>query len=89
MTAPPPDALRCFIVQNFLYGDAATRLGENDSFSERGIVDSTGILELVAFVEESFKISVADEEILPDNFDSLAKLGAFVRRKQGGVSDAG
>lgn len=88
MTAPA-DALRGFIVQNFLYGDATVSLAENDSFSERGIVDSTGILELVAFVEESFKISVADEEILPDNFDSLAKLVEFVRRKQVGISNAG
>ena len=84
MTAPR-DVLKGFIVQNFLYGDATTPLAENDSFSERGIVDSTGILELVAFVEESFKIGVADEEILPDNFDSLAKLVTFIRRKQGGA----
>jgi acyl carrier protein len=83
------DVLREFIVQNFLFGDRSAPLTLDDSFSERGIVDSTGILELVAFVEESFGISVGDEEIVPENFDSIARLSQFIDRKRSGNSNAG
>jgi len=83
------DVLKEFIVQNFLFGDRGAPLTLDDSFSERGIVDSTGILELVAFVEESFGVSVGDEEIVPENFDSIARLSQFIDRKRSGNSNAG
>jgi len=83
------DVLKEFIVQNFLFGDRGAPLTLDDSFSERGIVDSTGILELVAFVEESFGVSVGDEEIVPENFDSIARLTQFIDRKRSGNSNAG
>jgi acyl carrier protein len=81
--------LRHFIVDNFLYGDLRIPLEDDDSFSGRGIIDSTGILELVAFVETRFGISIEDEEMIPENFDSLAKLTRYVVRKQTDGSHAG
>jgi len=64
-------------------------LKDEDSFSDRGIIDSTGVLELVAFVESQFRIAVQDEEMIPENFDSLSKLTRYVERKQRGDSHAG
>jgi len=83
------EELRQFIIENFLYGDERVPLKDDDSFSDRGIIDSTGVLELVAFVETRFGISIEDEEMIPENFDSLAKVTRYVARKQHGGSHAG
>jgi acyl carrier protein len=72
--------IRDFIVESFLYG-ANNGLGDDVSFLEKGIIDSTGILELVSFVQDTFGITVQDEEILPENFDSINKLSSFVSGK--------
>jgi acyl carrier protein len=69
-----------FIVENFLYGESGG-LQEDTSFLENGIVDSTGILELIAFIEETFEIQVEDDEIIPENLDSLFNLGKFLELK--------
>jgi len=74
--------IRTFIVNNFLLGVNANNLNDSDSFLEKGIVDSTGILEVVSFIEESFSIKVDDEELLPDNLDSINHLVNFVQKKQ-------
>lgn len=73
--------IRQFIVDNFLYGRDDDTLGDEVSFLGKGIIDSTGILELVSFVEEKYSISIDDEELIPDNFDSLNKLSSFVLKK--------
>ena len=73
--------LRDFVMKNF-YFPKDFRLDETTSFLDRGILDSTGVLELVAFVEDQFGIKVADDELVPANFDSLATLAAFIERKQ-------
>lgn len=78
--------LRDFVVENFLYGDRNASLDDRDSFLEKGIVDSTGVLELVSYLEEAFGIKVEDEEIIPDNFDSIANLTRYVERKRVGGS---
>ncbi len=70
-----------FVVTNFLFGQETTPLTEDQSFLEGGIVDSTGVLELVAFVEQRFGISVGDRELLPENLDSIRNLTAFITRK--------
>lgn len=75
--------VRAYIVDNFLFGDDRG-LKDGASFLDNGIIDSTGILELVAFLEEEFMIKVNDEELLPENLDSLDKVSAFVALKQGG-----
>ena len=74
-------AVKEFVVESFLFGSSDDSLGDTDSFLESGIIDSTGILELVSFVEESFKIEVKDEELIPDNFDSIQKLVAYIGEK--------
>jgi acyl carrier protein len=76
--------LRTFIIDNFLFGDASGRFtfSDDDSFQERGIVDSTGILELVCHLQERYAIVIADEELVPDNLDSVSKVARFVERKR-------
>lgn len=76
--------IRQFIVDNFLFGDTSQDLDESDSFLGTNLIDSTGILELVQFVEERFGIIVDDSEMLPENLDSLSSISHFVVRKQAG-----
>lgn len=83
-TAVLKDTLREFIFENFLVGLRKNELDDTDSFLEKGIIDSTGVLELVAFVEQAFGFEVEDEELLPDNFDSLNKLQAYIEQKSAG-----
>ncbi|MBI1751992.1 MAG: acyl carrier protein [Acidobacteria bacterium] len=70
-----------YIAKNFLFSDQGFQYGDDASFLEEGIIDSLGIIELVSFVEKKFGVSVADHELLPTNFDSVAKLSAFITRK--------
>ena len=72
--------IRQFIVENFLFGEDGN-LKQETSFLESGIIDSTGILELVSFLEEKFEISVADEELVPENLDSIANVVAYLQKK--------
>ena len=76
--------LRKFITDNFLFGDASDAFvfSDDDSFQERGIVDSTGILELVCYIQEQYAITIEDEELVPDNLDSLLKVARFIERKR-------
>jgi acyl carrier protein len=69
-----------FIIDNFLFGDDGG-LKDDTSFLNEGIVDSTGILELVSFLEEEFSITVEDEDLLPENLDSINNVVAYVNRK--------
>ena len=78
------DTLREFILENFLVGLQKNELDDADSFLEKGIIDSTGVLELVAFVEQTFGFEVEDEELVPENFDSVSKLERYIRQKTGG-----
>ena len=75
--------IRSFVLDNFLFTDDETLLRNDASFLEEGIVDSTGVLELVMFVEETFDITVEDEEIVPEKFDSVERLACYVRLKMG------
>jgi acyl carrier protein len=73
------DAIRTFITANFYVADAS-QLTDETSLLDSGIIDSTGVLEVIAFLEERFQMQVADEDMLPDNLDSIAKITAFVGR---------
>lgn len=75
--------IRRFIIENFLFEESDT-LSEDTPFLESGIMDSTGVLELVSFVEESFGITVADEDLIPENLDSIGRVAAYVERKRSG-----
>jgi acyl carrier protein len=73
--------IRQFVISTFLFG-ADKGLADNSSFLEEGIIDSTGVLELVAHVEKEFGFKVADTEIIPDNFDSIDAVAQYVERKR-------
>ena len=77
-----------FILENLLFTDDASQLPVNASFLEEGIVDSTGVLELVMFVEETFDVTVEDEEIVPENFDSVTRLTRYLQIKRGEIIPA-
>lgn len=72
--------IESFIVENFLFGEK-NGLEPETSFLESGIIDSTGILELVNFIEETYHISVDDEELVPGNLDSIQKVSKFIQDK--------
>ena len=75
-----------FIKKNFLFNDQKENIDENMSLYENGIVDSTGVLEVVDFLEETFGIKIEDEELVPDNLGSIKKMSKFVQRKIDNVS---
>lgn len=74
------EKIKTFIVDNFMFG-SADGLTEETSFLDEGIIDSTGILELVDFLEQEFGIKIEDEELVPENLDSIANVDAFIERK--------
>ena len=73
--------IREFIVENFLFGDGDQVTNETNFF-EKGIIDSTGILELVSYIEETYNITIEDEDLIPENFSSLNTVAAFLQKKQ-------
>ena len=80
--------IRSFIKENFLYGDNADSLSANESMLRAGLIDSTGALELVGFLESHFGISIQDAEIVPENLDTINALVAFVSNKIGVAASA-
>lgn len=76
------EQIRRYVAENFLFSDNGFELDNDESFLEAGVVDSLGVLELVTFVEENFDVQVADEEIVPDNFDSVDRLADYIGRKR-------
>lgn len=73
--------VREYIIDRFLFGQGGDRLSNDASFLEQNLVDSTGVLEIVMFLEQRFGFKVQDDELVPDNFDSVHKIAAFVARK--------
>ena len=73
--------IRQFITDNFLFGELEANLSNDDSLLEHGIIDSTGVLELVAFLEDRYEIQIPDSELVPTNLDSINCLIQFVNRK--------
>lgn len=76
--------IREFVLTNFYVADAAALL-DDASLLDQGIIDSTGVLEVVGFLEGDFGIEVKDEDIVPDNLDSIASIHAYVARKLAGA----
>lgn len=74
--------IRDYILNNYLFTDDPSALNSRDSFLERGIIDSTGIMEVIFFLEQEFGVMVEDEEMVPDNLDSVNSLVNFVSRKR-------
>ena len=78
--------IRAFIVENFFFGESDDNFKDDDSLLENGIIDSTGVLEIVAFLEETYGIELNDEEIIPENLDSITSMSKFIENKQGTVN---
>lgn len=78
--------LRGYILENFLFTDDPKALDNADSFMKKGIIDSTGILEVINFLQDEFGIQVEDEEMVPANLDSVNSIVAFVERKRKAVA---
>jgi acyl carrier protein len=74
--------IREYILENFMYSDNAGELTNEMSLFDNGVLDSTGVLELVGFIEETFGIQVDDTELVPENFDSVDNISAYIQRKQ-------
>jgi acyl carrier protein len=76
--------IRNFILKNFLFSEDDGSLSNTGSLIASGTIDSTGVLELIMFIEETFHIKVAEEEMIPDNLDSVDKIAGYVHRKRSG-----
>jgi acyl carrier protein len=77
------EQIRAFIIENFLFGDAEPLTDDAVSLLDTGIVDSVGVLEMVAWLEQNHGLKVEDQELVPENFDSVERLARFVERKNG------
>ena len=75
--------IKDYIAHNLLFSDDGFPYDDQVSFLDEGIVDSIGVMELVTFVEETFSIKIEDLDVTPENFDSVSKMAAFIRRKTG------
>lgn len=82
---PYLETTKQFIVDNFLFGDGG-KISNDTPLFEKGIIDSTGVLELVAFIEDNFKVKVQDEELVQDNFSSLIAIEKFLQSKNNKAS---
>ncbi len=74
--------IRHYILGNLLFTEDESALQDGDSFLDSGIIDSTGVLEIILFIEETFGVKVNDDEMIPANLDSVDNLAAFINRKQ-------
>ena len=74
--------IKHYILKNFLFSNDENAVGDQDSLVRGGILDSTGIYELIMFIEEEFKFTIAPEEMTPDNFDTLELIDGFIDRKR-------
>lgn len=81
MTMTITEELRQFVNDNFLFGQGIEDLTDDDSFLEKGIIDSTGVLQLVGYIEETYGVRLEDEELIPENLDSLSRVAAFLAKK--------
>ena len=79
---PIRDDIRQFVVSNLLLGDATFIPRDSESFVDSGTIDSTGVLEIVMFLEQHFGLKIDDRELIPENLDSVDRLTAFVTRKR-------
>lgn len=77
-------SIREFILESYLFTDDESALKDEQSLLEAGIIDSTGILELIEFIQSSFGVEVEDDEMVPDNFDSVDSIVAYITRKTTG-----
>lgn len=82
------DKIRGFILENYLFTTDVSELGLDDSLLDRGIVDSSGMLEIILFLEEEFGVVMKDVEMVPENLDSVNRIVSFLQTKQPKLSTA-
>jgi acyl carrier protein len=82
MTDALRSSIRDFLLENYLFTNDTSAIGVDDSLLGRGIVDSTGMLEVIFFIEEKLGVKVKDEEMIPDNLDSINKIASFVEARR-------
>ena len=75
-------SVRTYVLENYLFTEDQSELENNDSFLEKGIIDSTGVLEIILFLEEEFGITVSAEEMVPKNLDSVTSIVNFIKKKK-------
>ncbi len=73
--------LRTFILENYLFTNDQSKLKNSDSFLETGIIDSTGILEVITFIQDELNITIEDDEMIPENLDSVDNVITFIKKK--------
>jgi len=74
--------IRSYILDNFMIGRENEELSDSDSLLSKGVIDSTGVVELVGYLEENFQIAVEDDELVPDNFDTVNNLVGYIQKKK-------
>ena len=74
--------LRSYILENFLFTDDESALKSSDSFLDKGIIDSTGIMEVIFFLEEEYGVKVEDDEMIPENLDSVDNIVSYIDKKK-------
>ncbi len=79
---PIKQQVRQFVIENFFFGESDDRFSDDDSFLEKGLVDSMGILRLVTFVEQTYAVAVEQEELVMENWDSVERIARFVESKR-------
>jgi acyl carrier protein len=79
------DKVKTFIRENFLF-DSSAQIEDDDSLLEKGIIDSVGVLELVLYLEEEYGVKLEDEEVIPENLDSIANIDNLIRSKNGNMT---
>ena len=80
------EEIRSYIIENFLFGDTEPLTGDGISLLDNGIIDSVGVMEMVAFLEGDLGLSIDDSELVPENLDSIDNLVRFVQTKKGAVA---
>lgn len=81
VTQDTAQQVRDYVIDRFLFGQGGDRLSDDSSFLEQNLMDSTGVLEMVMFLEQRFGVKVQDHELIPENLDSVNRIAAFVARK--------
>lgn len=76
------ESVRQYIIENFLFGDESPLESDSMSLLDGGIIDSVGVMELVAFLEQDFGLTIADEDLVPENLDSVDNLTGFIGRRK-------
>ncbi len=80
------EKIRGYVLENYLFTNDQDALGDDDSFLEKGIIDSTGILEIIYFLEDEFGVIMSDDEMTPENLDTVSRIVAFVESKSANVA---